>query len=181
MRHSLLILLPDRLITSNDGQLPLYIRRPFHNVVFLYRLYYNAYISYTKRCRMVGWRMNWKRFGRKLLWCRYMRYYPDICLEGLRKSTRNGSKNFKSWPRTASSTRKHMYIPLVHHQPTGTSGDAYTLQKMPATCTHFIQKETNSVALSPRANYTDWATATFWRNLVPTFVDRGVSRGQHGG
>jgi hypothetical protein len=38
----------------------------------------------------------------------------------------------------------------------------------------------NSVAFSPQANYTDWATAT-WRNLVPTFVDRGVSRGQRGG
>jgi hypothetical protein len=36
----------------------------------------------------------------------------------------------------------------------------------------------NSVALSPRANYTDWATATCRRNLVSTFVDRGVSRGQ---
>jgi hypothetical protein len=38
-----------------------------------------------------------------------------------------------------------------------------------------------SMALSPRANYTDWATATFRRNLVPTFVDIGVSRGQRGG
>jgi hypothetical protein len=37
------------------------------------------------------------------------------------------------------------------------------------------------VALSPQANYTDWATATCWRNLVPTFVDRGVWRGQCGG
>jgi hypothetical protein len=35
---------------------------------------------------------------------------------------------------------------------------------------------TSSMALSPRANYTDWATATCRRNLVPTFVDRGVSR-----
>jgi hypothetical protein len=41
--------------------------------------------------------------------------------------------------------------------------------------------KTNSVALSPRANYTDWATATCRRNLVPTFVDRRVSRGQRGG
>jgi hypothetical protein len=39
----------------------------------------------------------------------------------------------------------------------------------------------NSVALSPRASYTDWATATCPRNLVPAFVDRGVSRGQRGG
>jgi hypothetical protein len=38
-----------------------------------------------------------------------------------------------------------------------------------------------TVAFSPQANYTDWATATGRRNLVPTFVDRGVSRGQRGG
>jgi hypothetical protein len=43
------------------------------------------------------------------------------------------------------------------------------------------QKQTISVAFSPRANYTDWATATCRRNLVPTFVERGVSRGQRGG
>jgi hypothetical protein len=39
----------------------------------------------------------------------------------------------------------------------------------------------NSVALSPQANYTDWATATCWRNLLPTFEDRGVSHGQRRG
>jgi hypothetical protein len=33
------------------------------------------------------------------------------------------------------------------------------------------------MALSPQANY----TATCRRNLVPTFVDRGVSCGQSGG
>jgi hypothetical protein len=37
------------------------------------------------------------------------------------------------------------------------------------------------VALSPQANYTDWATATGRRILVSTFADRGVSRGQRGG
>jgi hypothetical protein len=30
-------------------------------------------------------------------------------------------------------------------------------------------KQTNSVALSPRVNHTDWSTATCRRNLVPTF------------
>jgi hypothetical protein len=35
--------------------------------------------------------------------------------------------------------------------------------------------------LSLHANYTDWSTATCRRNLVPTFVDRGMSRGQRGG
>jgi hypothetical protein len=32
-----------------------------------------------------------------------------------------------------------------------------------------------------QANYTDWATATCRRNLVPTFAGRGVSRVQRGG
>jgi hypothetical protein len=43
------------------------------------------------------------------------------------------------------------------------------------------QKQTNSVALSPRANFTDYATATCRRNLVTTFVEKGVLRGQRGG
>jgi hypothetical protein len=43
------------------------------------------------------------------------------------------------------------------------------------------KEQTNSVALSPQANYTDWATAACQQNLVPTFVDRGMSRGQRGG
>jgi hypothetical protein len=42
-------------------------------------------------------------------------------------------------------------------------------------------KQTNSVALSLQANYTDWVTATSRRNLVSSFVDRGVWRGQRGG
>jgi hypothetical protein len=41
--------------------------------------------------------------------------------------------------------------------------------------------KTNSVAPSPQANYTDRVTATCRRNLVPSFVDKGVSRGQRGG
>jgi hypothetical protein len=47
--------------------------------------------------------------------------------------------------------------------------------------TIFIINKINSVAFSPQANYTDGATATYRRILVPTFVDRGVSRGLHGG
>jgi hypothetical protein len=41
-------------------------------------------------------------------------------------------------------------------------------------------KKTNSLAFSPQANYTAWATATCWWNLVPIFADSGVSRGQRG-
>jgi hypothetical protein len=44
---------------------------------------------------------------------------------------------------------------------------------------HFLSTgKTNSVACSPQANYTDRATVSCWRNLMSTFVDRGVSRGQ---
>jgi hypothetical protein len=54
------------------------------------------------------------------------------------------------------------------------------------TSRHFRNKKreyqkTNSVALSPRANYTDRPTAACRPNLVSTFVDRGVLRGQRGG
>jgi hypothetical protein len=34
---------------------------------------------------------------------------------------------------------------------------------------------TNSVDFSPQANYTEWATATCWRNLVPTLWIEGSS------
>jgi hypothetical protein len=44
----------------------------------------------------------------------------------------------------------------------------------------YKQTTTNSVAFSPQANYTDWATATCQRKLVPTFADRRVSHGQRG-
>jgi hypothetical protein len=46
---------------------------------------------------------------------------------------------------------------------------------------HYTRNQTISMALSPRANYIDWATATCQRNLVSTFVDRGVSRGYRDG
>jgi hypothetical protein len=54
-----------------------------------------------------------------------------------------------------------------------------------------IQKPSDSVklyyylcklrGLSPRANYTDRATATLSAKLMPTFSDRGVSCSQRGG
>jgi hypothetical protein len=44
-----------------------------------------------------------------------------------------------------------------------------------------MEKKNNFVAFTSQANYTNWATATGQRILVPTFVDRGVSRGQGGG
>jgi hypothetical protein len=44
---------------------------------------------------------------------------------------------------------------------------------------HFIQKQKlHSAAFGQQANYTDCATTAGRRILVPTFADRGVSRGQ---
>jgi hypothetical protein len=39
--------------------------------------------------------MNWKGYGRKWAWPN-LRYYPGICLEGLRKATKNASQNNRS-------------------------------------------------------------------------------------
>jgi hypothetical protein len=68
-------------------------------------------------------------------------------------------------------------LPTVRHSKVhNVSG----LDLLPSSCetvgepTVWLRYErTNSVALSPRAYYTDWATATCRRNLVSTFVDRG--------
>jgi hypothetical protein len=37
------------------------------------------------------------------------------------------------------------------------------------------------MAFSPQANYTNWSTASGRQILEPTFVDRGVLRGQRSG
>jgi hypothetical protein len=57
----------------------------------------------------------------------------------------------------------------------------FSTLKMEPIHLHRTAKKTNSVTLSKQENYTDWATATCRRKLVPTFVDRGMSRGQRGG
>jgi hypothetical protein len=41
------------------------------------------------------------------------------------------------------------------------------------TVKQLLNKLTNSVAISPHANYTDRATAALSAKLVPTFADRG--------
>jgi hypothetical protein len=55
------------------------------------------------------------------------------------------------------------------------------LMKGSASWSQTSTNKTNFMDFSPRVNYADWATATCRQNLVPTFMDRGVSRGQHGG
>jgi hypothetical protein len=63
----------------------------------------------------------------------------------------------------------------------GHPASSHTLHQLRYTNFLGSHTETNSVVLSPQANYTDWATATCRRNLVLTFVDKGMSRGQRGG
>jgi hypothetical protein len=46
----------------------------------------------------------------------------------------------------------------------------------------FLSTKNNKLrGLYSASELTDWETATCWRNLVPTFADREVSRGQRGG
>jgi hypothetical protein len=66
-------------------------------------------------------------------------------------------------------------------EPHGVTSQCITQNPRIKNLRYQTKKQTNSVALNPRANYTDWVTATCRRNLVSTFVDSGVSRGQRGG
>jgi hypothetical protein len=70
----------------------------------------------------------------------------------------------------------------VHNKLRRHSGNLHVLQShlLRQKGSLYKNNKTNSVALSPQANSTDWATATCRWNLVPTFADRGMSRGQHG-
>jgi hypothetical protein len=65
----------------------------------------------------------------------------------------------------------------------GNSLDTGTQNRSHPMCNNLVTttKTTYSMAFSPKTKYTDWATANCRRNLVPAFVDRGVSRAHHGG
>jgi hypothetical protein len=59
--------------------------------------------------------VNWKRCGRKRSWPN-LRYYPSICLEGLRETTKNLRINglqAEMWTRDPSNTKKDC-LPLDH-------------------------------------------------------------------
>jgi hypothetical protein len=69
-----------------------------------------------------------------------------------------------------------MFSFLIKHYAMKTLGEWLCLCVY--MCIYTQKKQTNSVAYSPQANYTDWTTAIFWRNLLPNFADGGMSRGQ---
>jgi hypothetical protein len=85
-----------------------------------------------------------------------------------------------SWPLACNQCPDQENVDVYIHSAIHHHGVLLSLLTATATSLYLTNK-TNSVALSLRANYTDWATATCRRNLVPTFVGRGVSRGQRGG
>jgi hypothetical protein len=58
------------------------------------------------------------------------------------------------------NTVYHLYWPLLNHS--------------------WYLLALNSVAINPQTNYIDWATVNGRRNLLPTFADAVVSRGQRG-
>jgi hypothetical protein len=93
--------------------------------------------------------------------------------EAIRQQSANSS-----WTQTKRDWRKYKLREFHHLLPAG-------VMRCVRRVTHITEKReyllTYSVALSPRTNYTGWSTATWRRNLVPTFVDRRVSRGQRGG
>jgi hypothetical protein len=85
----------------------------------------------------------------------------------------------------ADSERKSCSVPegfpaVLQDKHSGTFCDTRTYPTYSSQSSCQTNKQTNSVAFSPQANRTDLATATCRRNLVRTFADRGVSRGQRG-
>jgi hypothetical protein len=96
--------------------------------------------------------------------------------------------NYTDW---ATATGRRILVPTLMDRgvPRGQRGGTTTavnLSFLDCSRYFFFQvaphlSSRGSVVLSPQANYTDWSTATCRRNLVPTFVDRWVSRGQRDG
>jgi hypothetical protein len=88
-----------------------------------------------------------------------------------RKSSSGKAPRFREPHYYLSTARPEQ--PVIHSSCINGSCHRYTILKK-------VTSWSNFVALSPQANNTEWATATFRRNLVPTFVDRWVSHGQRG-
>jgi hypothetical protein len=128
----------------------------------------------------------------KPLLCRYrmvsrkvkkVRHYPVIGLNWLRKIASSPPPS----PIVHQFARREASECKVDSSGEHCDDFAYVTMHMKnvqlcPTCEDWVKftHNKNSVALSPQANYTDWATTTFRRNLVSTVADRGVSRGQRG-
>jgi hypothetical protein len=102
------------------------------------------------------------------------------------ESTEEGISVWKGgWVNPCASLAAASYKRISHiarNQTPSIQPTAYSLPYWLSTLGAIqIIKQTNSVALGAQANYTDRSTATCRRNLVLTFVDRGVVRGQRGG
>jgi hypothetical protein len=124
------------------------------------------------------------------LWSPEAPIYPHYDLKGITYGFCNGNVNlvaeeFRQRFLQRRISKRRLLIRVHQHERWSDSLQSASLKNERPIREHVSEgeqkKKTNSVALSPRANYTDWATAICRRNLVPTFADWGVSGGQRGG
>jgi hypothetical protein len=116
--------------------------------------------------------------------CTKERFRWSTMASGKYMDTRASTKNEWKGCKPAIRGRPSMLITpdCSVSTPTYTHSLLFQFKLEPHLATkHTHTHKTNSVALSPLANYTNWAIATCRRNLEPTFADRGVSRGKRGG
>jgi hypothetical protein len=107
------------------------------------------------------WKLSWHLFCNLRL---LLGFSSALCLGSESRGTHDYTLLSQLW----GSPNLEGQIPVFVTQGTKWSSSIYR---------HWIWL-INSMAFSPEANYTDWATATCRLNLVPTFADRGVSRDQ---
>jgi hypothetical protein len=106
--------------------------------------------------------------------------WKQVSFQGTQCSSLPWGKSVLTW---TWASAQQWPCSKTHHIMNYTGNSCLKMAKCLKHVAHKQTKtqQTNSVALSLQANYTDWATATCWRNLVKTFADRGVSRSQRGG
>jgi hypothetical protein len=77
---------------------------------------------------------------------------------------------------------KHvLYVaPVIQSTALSTVRISKSCNFVPLSLTFYKEHKTKLRSISPQANYTDWATAAVGE-VVPTFADRGVLRGQRNG
>jgi hypothetical protein len=73
---------------SHVRSLPSHFQFIIHFSSYLFAVYLTTLSVDQISYRMIEWLMNWEGFGKKWPWSN-LRSFPGICLEGLRKTTKN--------------------------------------------------------------------------------------------
>jgi hypothetical protein len=127
--------------------------------------YLLVFVSSLSSTRPEMWRRNFHP-GIRLYSRNYMAHYPVTFMSHFQ-----GGGWGRGLPGTSADT---WFILQASDERVGRMrngrGNLRTLSALSTRCSTWP----DSVALSPQANYTDWSTATCRRNLVQTFMDRGV-------